>query len=129
MSLEVKTKESQTVDGAVEYEAVECQHCERDVPVDNTVVTYKPTRAEKRSPTVGRSHIRVYYAADGGQTAFCPDCYRSIFGEAPSPNYLRQLQEHCREREWVLLVTMALSGVVLLLAITGFFALFHGVMG
>ena len=129
MSLETKTKESPTVDGPIEYEAVECRYCENDVPVNDAVVAYTPYKADKKRRIGGNHCLKVEYASDGGQTAFCPTCYESIFGQPPSPNYLRRLEEHSHEREWVFACTLAAHLLLLALAAAGVISILGVVLG
>lgn len=129
MSLDIKTKESQTVDGVVEYEAVECRYCENDVPVDEVIIAYTPCDAAEKQRISGRSYLEVEYASDGSQTPFCPHCYESIFGPPPSPNYFRRLQEHCQHREWLFMCYLATHLLLFTFGIFGVVVVAEGVAG
>ena len=81
MSLEVKEKTESVVDGEVTYEAVECNHCGYDVPIDSS--TCFVTSDVFSTVYLGRGDrdYKIRHSDNVGSFAFCPICTESLFGD------------------------------------------------
>lgn len=112
--LKTKTKESKTVDGSVEYTAVECAYCGYDTPTEEATMVVFPTYVKYKNKRHGGNGIKIEHADDAPTQAFCKDCTESLFGDVRENNYQKSLTEWVKKREyrfWAILA-IHIGGVV-----------------
>jgi len=122
----VKTKTEQTPTGPVEYDAIECDECGYDVPLESAVIPVFPEEVSRSTYVHDGNRFTVSTNGDATIRVYCQDCAEVKFDEGVLDTPLhRDFINFAFGNEWKSLITIIIalycfaSGVLFAMLIIG----------